>query len=392
MAAASSGDLHIKVITRSGFTPPAPFFVKSSSACPASNAAASHEAKCIASTQAYVHGMLTTCIWDAAQKAACMLWEQTEQVQDSSSDPEHLVELAAINSQVQSLSMDLYQNASVAAKVEAWISELGDFAQGPSSLPLRDAIAWEVIARLDESRNIDQAVQQVCPDLCADQTRRSKLLNAVHKNLRQLVCMGEYLTTHAVPSASMLGAAKKRRKGGKKSRQDPDASQDPASQLDNPDGQCERPEGTDTSDAERREDAFERDTQAISDTSDAERIQTQACDAERRDAFERGELDIEDEFHMDSASIADAAHRAPTEVPWTVLSGAPSSINGECGQSAAPSSLLSSTVTASQLGSIVTAFLDAQSAILRKPGMWPVDSHAAPRRRLSFQKSAGHTL
>ena len=131
-------------------------------------------------------------------------------------------------------------------------------------------------------------------------------------------------------------------------------------------------------------DTFERDTQAISDTSDAERIQTQACDAERRDAFERGELDIEDEFHMDSASIADAAHSAPTEVPWTVLSGAPSSINGECGQSAAPSSLLSSTVTASQLGSIVTAFLDAQSAILRKPGMWPVDSHAAPRRRVRW--------
>ena len=128
--------------------------------------------------------MLTASIWEAAQKAACLLWEQTEQVQDSGSDPEHLVELAAINCQVQSLSMDLYQNAAVAAKVKAWTSELGEFAQGPSSLPLRDAIAWEVIARLDESRNIDQAVQQVCPDLCADQTRRSKLLNAVHKNLR----------------------------------------------------------------------------------------------------------------------------------------------------------------------------------------------------------------
>jgi hypothetical protein len=271
MAAASSGDQHIKVIARSGFTPPAPFFVKSSSACPASNAAASHEAKCIASTQAYVHGMLTTCIWDAAQKAACMLWEQTEQVQDSSSDPEHLVELAAINSQVQSLSMDLYQNASLAANVEAWICELGDFAKGPHSMPLRDAIAWEVVARLDESRNIDRAVQEVCPDLCADQTRRSALLNVVHKNLRQLVCMGAYLSTYAVPSASMLGAVKKKRKGGKKSRKDPDASQDPASQLDNPDGQCERPEDT--------------------DKSDCSSLLGEACDAERRDAFERGELD-----------------------------------------------------------------------------------------------------
>ncbi len=238
----------------------------------------------------------------------------------------------------QSLSMGLHQNAAVAANVEAWISELGDFAQGPSSLPLRDAIAWEVIARLDESRNIDQAVQQVCPDLCADQTRRSALLNAVHKNLRQLVCMGAYLSTYAVPSASMLGAAKKKRKGGKKSRQDPDASQDPASQLDNPDGQCERPEDT--------------------DKSDCSSLLGEACDAERRDAFERGELDIEDEFHMDSASIADAAHSASTEVQWTMLSGAPSFINGGCGQSTgtggAPSFVNGgcgqSTVTASQLG------------------------------------------
>ena len=65
-------------------------------------------------------------------------------------------------------------------------------------------------------------------------------MNAVHKNLRHLVCMGQYLTTYAIPSASMLGYAKKRRrgKGAKKSMQDPDASQDPASQLENPDGQC----------------------------------------------------------------------------------------------------------------------------------------------------------
>ena len=244
-----------------------------------SQEAASHKAKCIADAQACVHWMLTTLNWENAQKAASMLWEESRQVQDSGSVPEQL-----INSQVQSLSMDLHQNAAAAANVEAWISELGDFAQGPSSLPLRDAIAWEVIARLDESRNIDQAVQQVCPDLCADQTRRSKLLNAVHKNLRQLVCMGEYLTTYAVPSASMLGAAKKKRKGGKKSRQDPDASQDPASQLDNPDGQCKRPED--------------------SDTSDCSSLLVEACDADRRDTFERGGLDIEDKFHMDFASIA----------------------------------------------------------------------------------------
>ena len=148
------------MVARSGLTPPAPLtadrrFVECSSACPPSHAAASHEAKCIASAQAFVHGMLTTFIWEAAQKAACMLWEESEQVQDSGSVPEQLVELAVINSQIQSLSMDLCQNAVVAANVEAWISELGDFAQSASSLPLRDAIAWEVIVRPDESRKIE---------------------------------------------------------------------------------------------------------------------------------------------------------------------------------------------------------------------------------------------
>ena len=83
-----------------------------------SQEAASHKAKCIASAQACVHRMLTTLIWEKAQKAASMLWEESEQVQDSGSVPEQLVELAATNSQVQSLSMDLYQNASVAANVE----------------------------------------------------------------------------------------------------------------------------------------------------------------------------------------------------------------------------------------------------------------------------------
>ena len=97
MAAASSGDQdaaateHTKVrrnkmIARSGFTPPALLpadrrladrrLVKCSSACPPSHAAASHEAKCIASAQALVHGMLATFIWEAAQQAACMLWEE----------------------------------------------------------------------------------------------------------------------------------------------------------------------------------------------------------------------------------------------------------------------------------------------------------------------------
>ena len=39
------------------------------------------------------------------------------------------------------------------------------------------------------------------------QIKQEKLMNAVHKNLRHLVCMRQYLTTYAIPSASMLGYA-----------------------------------------------------------------------------------------------------------------------------------------------------------------------------------------
>ena len=76
-----------------------------------------------------------------------MIWEEeSEQVQK--------VELASYTPLVQSLSMNLYQNAAVVAKVEAWISELGAVPQGPSSLRLRDTVAWEVIALVDDGRNI----------------------------------------------------------------------------------------------------------------------------------------------------------------------------------------------------------------------------------------------
>ena len=101
--------------------------------------------------------------------------------------------------------------------------------------------------------------------------------------------MGGYLTTYAVPSARMLGAAKKRRKGRKKSRHDPDASQDPASQLDNPDGQCERPE--DTPDGQSDCSSGNPDGQ-----SDCSSLLGEACDAERSDAFERLGLDIDNHY------------------------------------------------------------------------------------------------
>ena len=95
-----------------------------------------------------------------------MIWEEeSEQVQK--------VELASHTPLVQSLSMNLYQNAAVVAKVEAWISELGAVPQGPSSLRLRDAVTWEVIARVDHGRNSYQAVQRVCPEHCVEDTVRS---------------------------------------------------------------------------------------------------------------------------------------------------------------------------------------------------------------------------
>ena len=162
---------------------------------PASHAAMSHEDKCVASAQVFVHTMLNSFIREAAQKAACLLWEETEEV------PEQTGEWAEIKSQVQSMSMRLYENAWLAADVENSIAQLGDFEQGESRKPLTDAIAWGVIARFDESRNINHTAQQVCPDLCADNKRRSQLLNSIHKNLSQLVHMGQYLTTFDVPSA-----------------------------------------------------------------------------------------------------------------------------------------------------------------------------------------------
>ena len=53
--------------------------------------------------------------------------------------------------------------------------------------------------------------------------------------------MARFLGTYDVASVSMLGAAKKRRRAWKREK----ASQDPAPQLDHPDGQSETPEVTD---------------------------------------------------------------------------------------------------------------------------------------------------
>ena len=115
---------------------------------------------------------------------ACMYdQDEGEQVQK--------VELASYTPLVQSLSMNLYQNAAVVVKVEAWISELGAVPQGPSSLRLRDAVTWEVIARVDHGRNSYQAVQRVCPEHCVDDTVWS---SPTPQAALLLVCCSMYTT------------------------------------------------------------------------------------------------------------------------------------------------------------------------------------------------------
>jgi len=214
--------------------------------------------------------MLTSFIWQAAQKASWMLWEEEQKA-------------SGMLWEVQSLSRELWQNPEAAPAVEARLNELTNFEQGPSKVPLRDAISWMVVELLEqidisEQTNgqkqtaLDAVARHVCPGLCADQDRRSKLFNAVHKNLDQLMRLGQHMTSSFdVPSASRTGAAKKKSKGGGKQRRD---------------GQTELPEDT--------------------DSGDSTCLYAEACEAERL-----WEVDIEEEFLMGSASIADAVHVMP---------------------------------------------------------------------------------
>jgi hypothetical protein len=241
---------------------------------PASHAAKTHHEKCIASAQVFAHSLLTGFMWQSAQLAAKLLWEETEAFHKNTA------EAAQIKRLVQLQSVRLHCDAWVAPDVEHCLFAMQYSTGKEARKKLTDAIAWSIVARLDESRQIDHTAQQVCPDLCAHEARRSQLMNSIHKGMRYLTHMGNFLVSYHVASASMLGAAKKRKKGGTKSRRGPDASQDEESQLHHLDGQCERPEET--------------------DQSDCSSLLAEACDAERRDAFEREEhADAEDELIME---------------------------------------------------------------------------------------------
>ena len=240
----------------------------------ASHAAKTHHEKCVASAQVFGHSLLTGFMWQSAQLAAKLLWEETEAFHKQTAEE------AQIKRLVQFHSLRLFCDAWVAPDVEYCLFAMQYSTGKESRKKLTDAIAWSIVARLDESRQIDHTAQQVCPNLCAHEARRSQLMNSIHKGMRFLTHMGNFLVSYHVASASMLGAAKKRRKGGTKSRRGPDASQDEESQLHHLDGQCERPEET--------------------DKSDCSSLLAEACDAERRDAFEREEhADAEDELIME---------------------------------------------------------------------------------------------
>ena len=244
----------------------------SSAACfylkPQSAESQRHETKCKTQVHLFVRGMLAAFIWQASQKASWMLWEEEK-------------EATGLNWEVQDLSRQLCQDPPHAApRVEARLYELTDFQQGPSKLPLRDAIAWMVIEQFEKvdiseltsaqkQTSLDAVARHVAPGLCAHQTRRSSLYHAVHKNIKQLMLLSQHLcSSFDVPSASRMGAAKKRRKGKK----------------------MQKAEGCGIQ--------FPED----SDSDDSTCMLAEACDSEKP-----WEEDIQDEFLMWSGSIADAA-------------------------------------------------------------------------------------
>ena len=106
--------------------------------------------------------------------------------------------------EVQSLSRQLWYDPETAPAVEARLNELTNFEQGHSKVPLRDTIAWMVVAQFEQvdiSRHtnaekqaaLDAVARHVCPGLCANIDRRSKLFNAVHKNINQLMRLGQHI-------------------------------------------------------------------------------------------------------------------------------------------------------------------------------------------------------
>jgi hypothetical protein len=235
------------------------------------------EMKAVAFAEKHGRSMVTSVIWEKAQNAACMLWEESEQLHSSMyavlwADPEQVGHWMEKIYELQDLSLTLYQNPHMAVMVEARLNVLGHFVKTGSSLQVRDAVAWQVVAMWEETtRNTDQSAQtplqkqkalerivtHLCPDIAAHVDRRSMLVNAVHKNFSHLMRIGQHLTSaYDVPSASQVGAGKKRRTSKKAAKQAEDI-----------------------------------------DSSDCASLLAEASDAERR-----AEVDIADEFRMASHS------------------------------------------------------------------------------------------
>jgi hypothetical protein len=279
MAAASSGSCYLQPL----------------SMCqqPQSDASVRHESKCKTQIGQFVRGMLKGFIVQASQLASCLLWEEEQKA-------------SGVMWEVQSLSSDLWYHPETAPAVEARLHELTNFGQGPSKVLLRDTLAWMIVAEFEmvdisqlanagKQSTLDAVARQVAPCLCDNNDRRSLLLNAVHKNMKKMHRLGQHLTVHKnikqmlrlgqhltssfdVPSASRLGAAKKKHKKYKHRRHE---QTDMPEDLEDPDhGDSDLPED------------FE-DT----DSGEMERLL---------------EDSIENEFRMGSPSIADAVGRMPS--------------------------------------------------------------------------------
>ena len=186
--------------------------------------------------QVAVQFMLCTFKVEAAQQASNMLWKESEETPD-------------FKTEVQRLSMDLYMDPEAAVKTEVCLCELGGgWENKPSNVHVRNTITWQVIIHIAaECEHINSALQHICPAINADETRRSKLIHGIHKNLRHLVKLGECLMSFSIPSATMMARAKQRKKDASKERK--------------------------------------------------------AANKQIPDAPDQGELANEDDFHLDSASI-----------------------------------------------------------------------------------------
>ena len=244
---------------------------------PQSDASVRHENKCKTQIGEFVRGMLKGFIVQASQLASCLLWEEEQKA-------------SGVMWEVQSLSRDLWYHPETAPAVEARLHKLTSFEQGPSKVLLRDTLAWMIVAEFEmvdisqlanagKQSTLDAVARQVAPCLCDNNDRRSLLLNAVHKNIKQMLRLGQHLTSSFdVPSASRLGSAKKKHKKYKHRRHE----------------QTDMPE--DLEDPDHGDSDFPEDFEDT-DSGEMER---------------RLEDSIENEFLMGSPSIADAVGRMPS--------------------------------------------------------------------------------